>query len=240
VGSEQPGGHGDGATRPGRTSGDKPVDDVDNTVTRSRTKPSSSPESGDTDNPVGGTANIAGSADASGEPGLRGSDLARAALQAAQAAAARNRARTPQRLRGGGAGRGGTLARRRRRWSGAGPDERDPQPLGRLAARIVSDRGWAGRLAGGEVFGRWAALVGADVAEHTRPVQLTDGELTVQADSTAWATQLRLLQRQLLAKIAAGVGHGVVKRLKVQGPTAPSWRHGPRHVPGRGPRDTYG
>lgn len=71
-------------------------------------------------------------------------------------------------------------------------------------------------------------------------MQLTDGELTVQADSTAWATQLRLLQRQLLAKIAAGVGDGVVKRLRVQGPTAPSWRHGPRRVPGRGPRDTYG
>jgi predicted nucleic acid-binding Zn ribbon protein len=51
---------------------------------------------------------------------------------------------------------------------------------------------------------------------------------------------LRLLQRQLLVKIAAGVGNGVVKRLKVQGPEAPSWRHGPRRVPGRGPRDTYG
>jgi predicted nucleic acid-binding Zn ribbon protein len=32
----------------------------------------------------------------------------------------------------------------------------------------------------------------------------------------------------------------VVKRLKVLGPAAPSWRYGPRHVPGRGPRDTYG
>lgn len=105
---------------------------------------------------------------------------------------------------------------------------------------MATERGWAERLAGGRVFGRWASLVGADVAEHTRPVQLSGGELTVQADSTAWATQLRLLQRQLLAKIAAGVGNGVVTRLKVRGPAAPSWRHGPRHVPGRGPRDTYG
>jgi predicted nucleic acid-binding Zn ribbon protein len=62
----------------------------------------------------------------------------------------------------------------------------------------------------------------------------------VQTDSTAWATQLRLLQRQLLVKIAAAVGNDVVKRLKVLGPTAPSWRYGPRHVRGRGPRDTYG
>jgi predicted nucleic acid-binding Zn ribbon protein len=78
------------------------------------------------------------------------------------------------------------------------------------------------------------------VAVHARPVELKDAELTVQADSTAWATQLRLLQRQLLAKIAAAVGNDVVKRLKVLGPTAPSWRFGTRHVRGRGPRDTYG
>lgn len=105
---------------------------------------------------------------------------------------------------------------------------------------MSTERGWVDRLAGGQVFGRWAALVGAEVAEHARPLQLRDGELMVEADSTAWATQLRLLQRQLVARIAAGVGDGVVRRIKVSAPTAPSWRHGPRRVPGRGPRDTYG
>ena len=90
------------------------------------------------------------------------------------------------------------------------------------------------------VFAQWGRLVGEDVAEHAQPVALKDGELTVRASSTAWATQLRLLQGKLLHKIAAGVGNGVVKRMRIQGPTAPSWRKGPRHVPGRGPRDTYG
>ncbi|HEY0636590.1 MAG TPA: DciA family protein, partial [Pseudonocardiaceae bacterium] len=129
---------------------------------------------------------------------------------------------------------------RRRSWSGAGNDDRDPQPLGRLASRVAADRGWARHLSGGTVFGRWAELVGPDIAEHATPVSLRDGELTVQAESTAWATQLRLLQRDLLARIAAGAGRGVVTRLRIHGPTAPSWRYGNRHVPGRGPRDTYG
>lgn len=62
----------------------------------------------------------------------------------------------------------------------------------------------------------------------------------MSADSTAWATQLRMVQAQLLAKIAAAVGDGVVTALKITGPTAPSWRKGRRHIPGRGPRDTYG
>jgi predicted nucleic acid-binding Zn ribbon protein len=134
---------------------------------------------------------------------------------------------------------GGT--RRRRGWSGAGADEhRDPQTIGRLASRISSQRGWAPQLANGSVFGRWAELVGPEVAEHATPVSLREGELTVQAASTAWATQLRMLQRQLLGRIAAGLGNGVVTSLRIHGPSAPSWRRGPRHVSGRGPRDTYG
>lgn len=128
----------------------------------------------------------------------------------------------------------------RRRWSSAGADDRDPQPLGKVAKRIAKERGWNDKLADGTVFGRWAELVGPNVAQHAQPESLKDGELTVRAESTAWATQLRLLQRQLVAKIAAGVGDGVVKRIRIAGPTRPSWRHGPRHVRGRGPRDTYG
>jgi predicted nucleic acid-binding Zn ribbon protein len=195
--------------------------------------------SGDTATRAGVDHGAAGvSATEGNRPQPRGSDLARAALRAAQEAAKTSRAAagTPRRRVTGGR----TGSHRRRRWSGAGPDDRDPQPLGRLAARLATDRGWAERLSGGHVFGRWATLVGEDVAEHATPVALEGGVLTVQAASTAWATQLRLLQHQLLAKISAGVGNGVVKRIKVQGPTAPSWRYGPRHVSGRGPRDTYG
>ncbi|HEV2778514.1 MAG TPA: DciA family protein [Actinophytocola sp.] len=173
-------------------------------------------------------------------PQPRGSDIARAALRAAQEAAKTAPTAKPGATRRRAVSGMSGGSRRRRRWSAAGPDERDPQPLGRLAARLAADRGWSARLAGGNVFGRWAGIVGDDVAEHATPVSLQDGVLTVRAASTAWATQLRLLQRQLLAKIAAGVGPGVVTKLKVQGPAAPSWRHGPRHVSGRGPRDTYG
>jgi predicted nucleic acid-binding Zn ribbon protein len=105
---------------------------------------------------------------------------------------------------------------------------------------MSTDRGWQDRLTSASVFGRWSDLVGAELAEHATPVSLKDGELTVAATSTAWATQLRLMQRQLLVRIAAGLGPGVVRKLKVAGPSAPSWRKGPRHAPGRGPRDTYG
>ena len=59
--------------------------------------------------------------------------------------------------------------------------------------------------------------------------------LTVSAESTAWATQLRMVQAQLLAKIAAAVGDGVVTSLKIVGPAAPSWRKGRYNIAGPRP-----
>ena len=224
-----------GVTR--RTSGDKPVDSVDNAVTRRPPEPSAGAKSGDLTSPNEvGAEGAARSTTESDYPQLRGSDLARAALAAAREASGGPEARKKKYVARGA----GAVNRRRRRWSGPGADERDPQPLGRIASRIALERGWAPRLTTGRLFDRWAQIVGADVAEHAQPVELKNAELTVQADSTAWATQLRLLQKQLLVKIGAGVGPDVVKRLKVLGPTAPSWRFGTRHVRGRGPRDTYG
>ncbi len=90
------------------------------------------------------------------------------------------------------------------------------------------------------MFGRWREVVGEQIAAHATPTTLNEGVLTVSAESTAWATQLRMVQSQILAKIAAAVGDGIVTSLKIVGPMGPSWRKGPYRVPGRGPRDTYG
>ena len=217
------------------------MDSVDNTVNALSprvTKPpnersSEHAEPGSTPQKSGSSTD--GDAPAGPDGNVTGRDLVRSALAAARAKAdARGTEPGRKRLELGGQNP------RRRRWSGPGADARDPQPLGRLVNRLVSDRGWQERVTSSRVFGEWARLVGEDVAEHAQPVALKDGELSVRASSTAWATQLRLLQGQLIAKIAAGVGHGVVKRMRIHGPTAPSWRKGARHVPGRGPRDTYG
>ncbi|HEY9476035.1 MAG TPA: DciA family protein, partial [Mycobacteriales bacterium] len=90
------------------------------------------------------------------------------------------------------------------------------------------------------VLARWPELVGPDIAGHSRPVSLQAGELVVQAQSTAWATQLRLLAPRLVTQINTGLGRRLVNTVRVNGPTAPSWHRGPLRVNGPGPRDTYG
>ncbi len=161
-----------------------------------------------------------------------GQDAASAALARARAAAVRRGLRPgsrPLRTRTGQA-----PARDDR-------DGRDPTMLGDAMVRLVSDRGWEIDLEVGSVMGRWPQIVGPEVAAHCVPVTYQDGVLTVRAESTAWATQLRLLASSLLGRIEAEAGPGTVTELRITGPSGPSWTHGPRRVSdGRGPRDTYG
>ena len=163
---------------------------------------------------------------------LKGPDLARAALSRAKAAA-----------RAKGLQPGAPRSRPRRAdpaRSGAGPDGRDPVPFGAMIRRLVAERGWEETTTAAGVLANWDRLVGPEIADHCRPTSLTEGELVLVAESSAWATQLRLLTRTLMRRLAEQVGEGVVTSIVVRGPAQADWRKGPRRVKGRGPRDTYG
>jgi predicted nucleic acid-binding Zn ribbon protein len=150
-------------------------------------------------------------------------------------------------LRGAAKATPARLGGRRRRapgaaqFSGAHPDDRDPAPVKATVERLVAEEGWSREVSVHSVLGRWPAIVGPEVAQHCSPESYRDGVVSVAADSTAWATQLRLLAATVVARLNAELGDGSVSRISVRGPGAPSWRKGPRSVrDGRGPRDTYG
>jgi len=154
--------------------------------------------------------------------------LTRASARSTPQARSKRRAKEPNRPRTG-------------RASGAHPDERDPQLLESTVDRIVSERGWELDLRVHGVFGRWPQLVGDEVAAHCSPESFADGRLVVRTDSTAWATQLKLLAPTVVRRLNEELGHGTVTVIEVLGPHGPSWKKGPRSVrDGRGPRDTYG
>ena len=166
-----------------------------------------------------------------------GLDLARAARRAAGAVpgqpTARKRKRTtpydaPRR-------RGGP------RTSGAFPSDRDPQLVETALGRLIANHVWELDLRVQSVFGRWAELVGDEVASHCTPESFADTRLVVRTDSTAWATQLKLLAPTIVRRLNEELGHGTVTVIDIQGPHLPSWKKG--HFTsrdGRGPRDTYG
>lgn len=125
--------------------------------------------------------------------------------------------------------------------AGAHPDDRDPQLLGTALNRLVESQGWSKQISVRLLLGKWPALVGPVNAAHSTPVGYQDAVVTVRAESTVWATSLRAMAPQLVAKLNEMLGDGTVTRVEVVGPDIPSWKKGRRSVrDGRGPRDTYG
>ncbi|SFG86640.1 DUF721 domain-containing protein [Streptomyces mirabilis] len=192
-----------------------------------------------TENTPGGSAASEGAPEKGPEaaskktPEHSGVDLARVALRAAKEQA---RAR-------GDAAQQKKQARRGGLRSGARADGRDPMALGAAINRLLTERGWETPAAVGGVMGRWPQIVGEDLAKHCVPQKYDEDErvLSVQCDSTAWATQLRLLAPQVVARLNQDLGHGTVRLIKVQGPQGPARRFGPLRAPGStGPGDTYG
>lgn len=136
---------------------------------------------------------------------------------------------------------------RRRRRRPADDDEnqpftsgRDPKGVADVLSALAQESGWGSSLDRADLVRQWAQVAGDETARHTRPVGLADGKLTVACDSTAWAKQLQLLRAQVLTEIVRRFPQAGVESIRFIGPDVPSWKWGPRAVPGRGPRDTYG
>jgi predicted nucleic acid-binding Zn ribbon protein len=138
-----------------------------------------------------------------------------------------------------------TDGRRRRRAADAAASEpyglgREPRDLNDVLSAMAAGRGWESPLARAELLASWPDIVGADTAAHASPIGIEDGVLTVQCDSTAWAQQLRLISATVLNSVAELFPAAGVETARFLAPHAPSWKHGPKAVQGRGPRDTYG
>jgi predicted nucleic acid-binding Zn ribbon protein len=60
----------------------------------------------------------------------------------------------------------------------------------------------------------WPEIAGPKTAEHTRAVEVDGKTLVVVVDSPAWMAQLRFLKPQLIKKIDARIGKGLITDLR--------------------------
>lgn len=117
---------------------------------------------------------------------------------------------------------------------------RDPHSLAGTLDQLSEEMGWNTPLAEAELMVAWREIVGDQIADHTTPLGISEQTLTIATDSSAWATQLRLMKHDVLVKLAEYMPDLTINQISVRAPGAPSWKSGTRSVPGRGPRDTYG
>lgn len=62
----------------------------------------------------------------------------------------------------------------------------------------------------------WRRYAPAGLADHVQPVSCTDGRLTLQTDSAAWASRVRHSQQTLLAQLRAEPGFQHLRELRIR------------------------
>ncbi|HZP29376.1 MAG TPA: DUF721 domain-containing protein, partial [Acidimicrobiia bacterium] len=114
--------------------------------------------------------------------------------------------------------------RRRRRGRGRGRrlsrsqvpgEEIAPVPVGEALAAVGEELGIGDPRAVARLERAWGDIVGAVIAEHTRIRSLRRGVLTIAVDGSPWATQLRYLESEIVARADAVVGRGEVSQVRV-------------------------
>jgi predicted nucleic acid-binding Zn ribbon protein len=116
----------------------------------------------------------------------------------------------------------------------------DPQLLSEALTNLIKERDWRSGVAEGSLFTQWALIVGDDIAQHASPISINENVLTIQTTSTAWATQLTLVQSEVLKTIQNNPFGTTIESISIIGPNTPSWKRGIRSTrDARGPRDTY-
>jgi predicted nucleic acid-binding Zn ribbon protein len=102
------------------------------------------------------------------------------------------------------------------RWQPLPGDVPDPRPVGASLDRVAKSLGVARASTLSGVFAEWPAMVGESVAAHAQPRSLKAGTLLVTVDEPGWATQLRWLEADLVARLAEVLGPGQVERIEVR------------------------
>ena len=91
----------------------------------------------------------------------------------------------------------------------------EPVPITSSLDGIMKSLRGTDRIQIGGVFGKWSDAVGDNVAAHVRPVRLDHGVLTVEADNSAWATQVKFLSGTISTRLAE-VANVQVSRIDVR------------------------
>jgi predicted nucleic acid-binding Zn ribbon protein len=102
------------------------------------------------------------------------------------------------------------------RWQPLPGQGSDPRRVGASLDRVAASLGVPRATTLASVFAAWADLVGESVAANSRPRSLRDGVLVVAVDQPGWATQLRWLEADLLARLAEHLGAGEVVAIEVR------------------------
>ena len=100
-------------------------------------------------------------------------------------------------------------------------DDAGPRPAKASLDAIAHKLGAPKAASLAALFDRWAEIVGDAVAAHAQPRSLKRGVLSVAVDHPAWATELRYMEAEIMARSNGVAGAGTVAKIEVR--VVPPW-----------------
>ncbi len=94
-----------------------------------------------------------------------------------------------------------------------------PQPISGILKAVLRQCGLDERLKERGPLDAWPEVVGEEIAQHSKAVDINEGVLTLEADHGAWRQELTLLIPMIINKFNALYGEGTVTEIQ--------WRNRP-------------
>lgn len=86
--------------------------------------------------------------------------------------------------------------------------------LSRLLEGVLENLDLRSRFREQVALWAWPEAAGRLVAAHAQAESAKDGVLVVRTDTPAWAQELQMRQRELVERLAAEVGEGVIREIR--------------------------
>ena len=82
----------------------------------------------------------------------------------------------------------------------------EPLEVGPIIGSVLEDLGLEAAAHVFRIGEEWATSVGAEVAEHARPIGMRAGVLEVEVDTSVWCQQLQLRRVEILENLRSRLG----------------------------------
>jgi predicted nucleic acid-binding Zn ribbon protein len=89
-----------------------------------------------------------------------------------------------------------------------------PTPLGEALQKYLQESGLEERLEEAGVVPEWAERVGPAIAAVTMPLRTSAGALVVAVKSSAWLSELKLMEREILRRLNEGRSKGRIRAIR--------------------------
>ena len=95
------------------------------------------------------------------------------------------------------------------------PRSKDPVSLGSVIDGLMAEQVFSRGMPVASLASRWTDVVGERLAEHTEPLALEAGVLTVGATNGAWAAQVRFIADEVKRQADLALGPERVRLVTV-------------------------